>query len=123
MPERMNATGRVNSPNTNSAPPISSRTPAAPLIVLTDALFIGPAGNHRCFAVPCSNKRIPVTMRKILKSCADQGRRKVSIGASLFMLLIRHSPDDLWDLIEDSRRPVSPEANVLFKSDLVLALL
>ncbi len=42
MPEQMKADRRVNNPMTSSTPNTSSMMPAAPLMVIGEALFIGP---------------------------------------------------------------------------------
>src|SRR5262245_45624713 len=76
MPEMMKAAGRVNNPITMSTPPISSISPAAPLIVMGDALFIGPTGKLRYLVVPCCRRSSPDIMRRRLRSCAEYGRRK-----------------------------------------------
>src|SRR5215510_12787772 len=49
---------------------------AAPLIVMGDALFIGPTGKFRYLVVPCCRRSSPDMMRSRLRSCAEYGRRK-----------------------------------------------
>jgi hypothetical protein len=48
----MSAAGRVNRPMTKSAPPISSRTPAAPTIVIGEMPVNWLAGKPKNFDVP-----------------------------------------------------------------------
>src|SRR5438477_6243494 len=85
----MNAAGRVNRPMVRSTPQISSKTPAAPTMVVGDALLKELMGKFRYLEVPCWSKRSPVMMRRMLRSAADQGRRKCSIRISRLPLLPR----------------------------------
>src|ERR1051326_8052914 len=84
----MKADGRVNRPTTNSAPKISSKMPAAPIGSEGEALLYWLTGKFRYFDVPCCSSSSPAMMRKTLKSCADQERRKFSIAASPIFLSI-----------------------------------
>src|SRR6185312_415000 len=65
MPERMKATGRVNSPSRSKQPPNASSTAARPW---SESSSTGPisAGYWNNFAVPCAMNRNAMTMRNRL---------------------------------------------------------
>ncbi len=63
-PDRMKATGRVNSPISSSAPPTTSRMPATPISDIScRSSNIATCGTLNSLAVPCSRNRKAVTMR------------------------------------------------------------
>src|SRR5262245_32019814 len=72
-PHIRNATGRVNRPRMISAPPKSSRTPATPESDVSAGIPLGGGtGKPRSFCRPCSMKRKPVTMRRMLSTFGAQ---------------------------------------------------
>src|SRR5262249_31941529 len=83
-PERMNATGRVNSPSTISNPPTSSMTPLKPESDKRLTPVVGETGKLKYFDVPCSRNRRPRMMRKILKTRGDHVVKMLSINVILF---------------------------------------
>ncbi len=56
-------------PREQGAPPISSRNPAAPPIVMGDALLNWLTGKFKYFVVPCCNSKSPDITRRTLRSC------------------------------------------------------
>src|SRR5581483_6215086 len=76
MPESRKAESRVSRPMTSSAPKTSSKSPPAPLMVMGEALFIGPTGKFKYLVVPCCRISNPDMMRSTLSSCAVKGLRK-----------------------------------------------
>src|SRR5687768_6437647 len=80
-PERMNATGRVNSPSSSSVPPTISISPAIPG---SDAIGAVPppgitaAGKPSTFAVPTWMNRKAATMRRMLRRYGLQDRQRAN---------------------------------------------
>src|SRR5882724_11134225 len=65
-PARMNATGRVKRPMTINKPPTNSITPCVHSKLIMAACGLGDVGNPSNFALPCSRKINPATMREML---------------------------------------------------------
>jgi hypothetical protein len=89
-PERMNATGRVNSPSSSSVPPTISISPAIPgsdVIGAVPPPGITAAGKPSTFAVPTWMNRKAATMRRMLRRYGLQDRQRANRLESVIDIL------------------------------------